>query len=270
MGFRPDRELLREDRTYYVRTDGSDSNDGLANSSSRAFLTIQKAVDVASSLDLSTSNVTIDVVDVVGGGTTYTLTGAVFLKSFVGNGRITIRGSTGTASDVTVSGNNVNLFVASNTNRPNGTYSIQNLRVTTTTAGSAFLIQESYLKLDGIEFASCATNHMVAASRGHIDLTGSNYTITGGAGNSHAECQQGAEILANAITVTLTGTPAFTRFVNCFRNSTVGYFSTVFSGSATGTRYNAALNGTIFTNGGGANYFPGNAAGTTSTGGVYN
>jgi hypothetical protein len=42
------------------------------------------------------------------------------------------------------------------------------------------------------------------------------------------------------------------------------------SGGATGKRYVAELNGVINTFGGGANYFPGNVAGTTATGGQYN
>jgi hypothetical protein len=43
----------------------------------------------------------------------------------------------------------------------------------------------------------------------------------------------------------------------------------VFTGSATGPRYHVHLNGVIFTNNKGANYFPGLAAGSTSTGGQY-
>jgi hypothetical protein len=40
-------------------------------------------------------------------------------------------------------------------------------------------------------------------------------------------------------------------------------------GTVTGQRYNVAANGVIFTNGGGANYLPGNAAGASATGGQY-
>ena len=47
------REKFTANRTYYVRTDGSDGNNGLANNSGGAFLTIAKAIAVVSALDLS-------------------------------------------------------------------------------------------------------------------------------------------------------------------------------------------------------------------------
>jgi hypothetical protein len=42
-----------------------------------------------------------------------------------------------------------------------------------------------------------------------------------------------------------------------------------YSGAATGKRYAVATNAVLNTNGGGANYFPGDVAGTTATGGQY-
>jgi hypothetical protein len=41
------------------------------------------------------------------------------------------------------------------------------------------------------------------------------------------------------------------------------------TGTVAGKRYSATLNGTINTQGGGANFFPGDVAGTMATGGQY-
>ena len=91
------RELLTADRTYYVRTDGSDSNDGLSNSAGGAFLTIQKAIDMTAALDLSIFDVTIQ----VGSGASW----APFeLKSTAGAGKVTILGDEATPSNCIVTG----------------------------------------------------------------------------------------------------------------------------------------------------------------------
>ena len=58
------RELLTANRTYYVRTDGSNSNDGLADTAGGAWLTLQYAYEyVANNLDLGGFIVTINVAD---------------------------------------------------------------------------------------------------------------------------------------------------------------------------------------------------------------
>src|SRR3954447_13757840 len=90
------REQLSANRTYYVRTDGSDSNNGLANSSSGAFLTIQKAIDTVGALDLSIYNVTVQVADGTYTGTV-TVTGP-----WVGSGTVFLQGNTTTPANVVI------------------------------------------------------------------------------------------------------------------------------------------------------------------------
>lgn len=252
------RPSLSADRTYYVRPDGSDSNDGLANTAAGAFLTIQRAVDVAAGLDLGIYNVTINVAP-------GTYTGQVVLKAQVGAGTINIRGDTSTPGNVIIS-TATNAFVATN----GGVYDIRGFRVTTT-SGTCFNIQgRAKVAVGNIEFASCPSYHLFAAGAGTLLQVVANCSITSGS-NTFCRADNAAQIqFFSGLTHTLTGTPNFTGlFAYANRTSTIIIFGQTWSGAATGVRYSAISNGVIETNGGGANYLPGNSAGSTATGGQY-
>jgi hypothetical protein len=86
-------ELLTSDRSYYVRTDGNDSNTGLANNSSEAFLTIQKAINAASKLNFNGFSVTINIAK-----GTYNITTPLVSKDWIGEGTLTVKGESNTST----------------------------------------------------------------------------------------------------------------------------------------------------------------------------
>lgn len=68
----------------------------------------------------------------------------------------------------------------------------------------------------------------------------------------------------------MTGSPAWSNvFLNVTSGGIVSAGGITFTGAATGKRYDVSLNGVINTFGGGANFFPGNSAGSASSGGQY-
>lgn len=249
------RERLTGNRNYYVRTDGSDSNDGSANTSGGAFLTIQKAIDTAAALDLSIYNVTIDVAD-------GTYTGGLTLKSYVGGGYILIRGNTTTPANVllNVTGNCVY-------GEDCGNWQLSGVKLVSTSRG-IYLVGRSALKISLIDFGACTYNHMLIESGARVRATG-NWTISGGSGSAHIGLNYGGSFVAAVLTCTITGTPALTYFVDASIGSNATLQAMTFSGSATGTRYSATMNSVIQTYGGGSTYLPGNVAGSTATGGQY-
>lgn len=254
-----DRAKLLAARTYYVRTDGSDSNNGLVNTAGGAFLTIQKAVDVVSgTLDLGNYDVTIDIAN-------GTYAGAIELKNLItGAGAVILDGDIGTPSNVHISltGNCIT------GNHITGVYTVQGLKLTASGGGIALLNQAGgLLRYGNIEFA--AAGYHLFAQNNSMFYSFANYSITGGA-NAHIHLQTyGKYFQQAAVTITLSGAPAFASNFIYTGYLSQGWFSAAtFSGSATGKRYTVETNGIIYS-GGGASFFPGNSAGSTATGGLY-
>ncbi len=255
------REVLTANRTYYVRTDGSNSNDGLSNASGGAFLTIQKAIDIVAALDLSIYNVTIQV-----GSGTYT-SGAAVNGAWIGAGTVTLRGDTTTPANCIISTTGAACISCSS----NGRLNVEGFEFRTTTSGSALDASTGgFITVSGnVSFGACAANHLRATQYGSILINAVNYTINGSAVRHHSASPAGYINLVN-LTVTLTGTPAFSGgFAFADRLGFITNTNVIYSGSATGARYAANSNAVINTNGGGANFFPGSVAGSAATGGQY-
>jgi hypothetical protein len=261
------RELLTADRTYYVRTDGNDSNTGSANTAGGAFLTLQKAANVIlRTIDTNGFNVTIDVTGAL-------MAGASFSGPVIGGGTVTITSTAG--ASITVTGGHC--ITASQGCRitVNGS-----LTFSTVTSGVCLLAYAGgYISTSGGTFGPAATGHMQAgwtapsgldSGGGTIDITG-NYSISAGTSGSHLHATtEGAYIhyVLSTITVTLTGTPAFSNF---FAGVTKGFIYAVgvtWSGAATGQRYTVHNGGAIF---GPASRtaLPGSTAGVVAAGGLY-
>jgi len=253
------RDVLTAARNYYVRTDGSDSNTGLVNNSGGAFLTIQAAINAAAAVDTSTYNVTIWIAD-------GTYTGANILKPITGAGTVTIRGNTTTPSNVLISTTSANCFYGDNAF---GIYLLRGMKLQTTTSGSCILAAgQTYILPYEVEFGACSANHYhMCATRGATIYPQTAYTISGGA-YSHMYGESGGRVINNNLTVTISGTFAFSYYARTNGLGMVQAAGLTFTGTytVTGARYLSALNGVIDTAGGGASYFPGNAAGTATTG----
>ncbi len=250
------REVLTANRSYYVRTDGSDSNNGLANTSGGAFLTIQKAIDIVASLDISIYTVTINVA-----AGTYAA-GASVVGPWLGSGTVAITGDTTTPSNVIVQ-SQIKVDAG-------GRLTVGGLKITPAgfclyaTGGGAISVTGK------MEYGASGSYHLFAEKYGSIDITAA-YTISGS-----AICHQLANtgfIRGSSITVTLSGSPAFSAgFVNATRLGVITAIAITYSGSAgTGPRYSIDTGAAIYTASGNANYFPGTTAGTggTSTGGGF-
>jgi hypothetical protein len=113
---------------------------------------------------------------------------------------------------------------------------------------------------------------MSATSHGFINGQNASWTIVGDA-SAHMAAGQYGVIATLGGTIAIPVAKAFVIFAWGNNSGHLEAWSMTISGAGvagtTGKRYQSDGNSVIFTNGGGASYFPGNSSGTTATGGQY-
>ncbi|MBJ9695452.1 beta strand repeat-containing protein [Burkholderia cenocepacia] len=257
------RTRLTQNTNFYVNAStGNDNNDGLT--SGTAWATLQNAWNVIQrSYDVAGFVATIN----VAAGTYAPLAG---IGSVVGSiSASSVQFVAAGAANVTNTSLVACFYATGGAQYTfSGPWTLVNNNAGASTAqasgAGSILIQGA-----GVTHGASAGSHLLANVYGQVQVTG-NYTVAGSSGSHCNAANAGAIGINSGITVTLSGTPAFsTAFAQANGLSQISAGGISFNGSATGSRYISQSNSLVNSNGGGANYFPGNAAGVTNTGGLY-
>lgn len=247
--------------TLYVRTDGSDSNDGSANTAARAF----KKPAAAIAYGLSRFSLVGGTLNIqLGNAGSYEAPGII--PATVGT--LAITGDPNNPTQYTLNGTNtVSPIFAQGTVSVNGCAIVNNASGYATATASA----GGFLTIQNCTFGTSVTGtaHIAAGNTGIISI-GSGCTIVTGNANCITAVTSGNVQLGGNLA--LQNSPGFTgAFAFASSNGSIGVSPGVsFPGaSGGGTRYIVSLNGSISTSGGGANFFPGNAAGQNDGTGAY-
>lgn len=263
--FRPERWKLPGNTTFYIDGSGSSSNDGLASGAAGAVDTWANLKTILlNDIDFNGKTITVQLADA-----TYTASlRFTSTENFVGGGKLILQGNTGTPANVVISttGDHAVRVQGHKTTEIN----ITGMTLQTATAGSCVYAYAGGVVRIGssVRIGAGAWGGLVASEGGQIWVD-ANFEIISGATLPLAVNTNGY-INCISKTITFTGTPAWNPAGVRAIAGVIDLAGCTMSGSATGKRYDATENGVIRVGGGGANYFPGNVAGTTATGGQYN
>jgi hypothetical protein len=257
------RAVVANTDVYVNTTTGNDSNTGLSPSTAKK--TIGAAVTLAWSFPPSQFTITLHIAD-------GTYAEAVTIPLQPGP-PVIFMGNTGSPSNVFVTGaNNSHTFLGQGPN----SVSIVGVRASAlnTGAGNCCYLSQNGCQMTVTNCIGSGANFSVAEAAGPASLKIGNFTFNGNATQALDAINGGLIILSASVlgNFTVSGTPAFSQAFAVASTGTIGMSGgdqPTFTGAATGSRYNATLNGVINTNGEPGTYFPGNSGGTTSTGGQY-
>lgn len=263
--------------TFYIRPDGADVNDGLANSTTGAFQTANAAWSSAvRNLDLNARTDFIIKHTCASPPCTISTNGqllAVNTSPGTFGGIASYQGDCSTPANVILSPGSAGKFADIQFTLAAGILNICGF----TLQGGANVENGIYVsggsKVNiiggGMVFGAVNDNDMHANSTGSIFINNS-YSVTGSK-NAHIFVQRNSFIeYGSSYTVTLVSTPAWAvAYVRAFFSGLFAPSNQVtFVGSATGATFNVQYNAVIDNNGVGCAGFPGNSSGTAANGGL--
>jgi hypothetical protein len=256
---------------FYVSNVGSDSNPG--TNPEFPLATINRALAICAVLyDLTGITIVINLAN--GLYLPTTIDGA-----FV-NCAVQIIGNTANPDAVTINGANSDCILASN----GSNVFVDGITLTATGneqsyynvgTGIIAVTDASVIIGANMVFGAVSSSHIECWTGAAISVKspgpneGDGYKITGGAGIAHAYAAPGGYISFADSPILIVGNPTFGGAFCVGNDGIVACYAATFTGTAIGSRYDIQANGVIDTNGGGANFLPGNSAGSSSSGGEY-
>jgi hypothetical protein len=260
---RPSRETLSSNRTFFIRSDGSDGNSGSHDSPEAAFRTWQHACRVASKFDFGGNVVTIQhgaergVKQFAAGCTITGLTGGGLLR-LRGNGKSTIIGTTDNCITAQQVGGTI--------------VQIENLQLT---SANATCLRAAYMSLvtigENVAFGAAGMYHIwVHDNQACVQMLNVSCEINGSA-RSHLFIQNGGHVFVESCTINLVGSPHFSEgYVQPYMRGSLQYVENNVIGSATGSRFNANYLSIINLHGERETVLPGDRPGTLANGSYAN
>jgi len=258
--------------TIWVRTDGNDNNDGMANNPQHALLTIQAAINMVVQRFIAAGRTITIQLGVAG---VYTGTWHVPQTP----GVLTILGDTANPSNYIcqAGGSSGDTAVFASTS---ASVFLRGISLVNTGGVTNTLAAIGSAQLD-IAYCNFRSSTSMAAYAWIVSLPGSSIFIdgpvlldgtTGGINGSCIDAEGGNIYTQNAV-ITLTSTPPrFTYFARATNVGQLNFYATTFTGATgdSGTaKYWGNLNAVIQTNGAGAGYLPGAIAGSVQNGAWY-